>query len=75
MGCVLPLDRPPAALTPDAACLTPPTPPTLTPAIHAPAHPCMPVVRAMEILTKHCLGDRPVSLQILSDQAQNFATG
>ncbi len=33
------------------------------------------VVRAMEVLSKYCLGDRPVPLQVLSDQAQNFTTG
>lgn len=29
----------------------------------------------MDILTRHCLGDRPVRFQVLSDQAQNFTTG
>ncbi|KAK9814095.1 hypothetical protein WJX72_000558 [[Myrmecia] bisecta] len=33
------------------------------------------VVRAMEILSKYCLNDQPVSFQVLSDQAQNFANG
>ena len=33
------------------------------------------VVRAMDILSRHCLNDRPISFQILSDQAQNFTTG
>ena len=29
----------------------------------------------MEIMTRHCLGDRPVQFQVLSDQSQNFTTG
>lgn len=29
----------------------------------------------MDILARHCLGDRPVRFQVLSDQAQNFSTG
>ena len=33
------------------------------------------VVRAMDILSRHCLGDRPVGFQVLSDQAANFAAG
>jgi double-strand break repair protein MRE11 len=33
------------------------------------------VVRAMDILTRHCMGDRPVRFQVLSDQAANFTTG
>lgn len=32
------------------------------------------LVRTMDILTRHCLNDRPVSIQVLSDQAQNFAS-
>ncbi len=33
------------------------------------------VVRAMDILGRHCLNDRPVAFQILSDQSQNFVSG
>ncbi|PSC71365.1 Double-strand break repair MRE11 [Micractinium conductrix] len=33
------------------------------------------LVRTMNIMTRHCLGDRPVRFQVLSDQAQNFTTG
>ena len=32
-------------------------------------------VRAMEILTRHCMGDAPVQFQVLSDQVANFTTG
>lgn len=30
------------------------------------------LVKAMSILTRHCMGDRPVPFQILSDQQDNF---
>lgn len=33
------------------------------------------VIKAMDVLTRRCLGDRPVALEILSDQRQNFTTG
>lgn len=33
------------------------------------------VVKAMDILNKHCLNDRPIAFQILSDQTKNFTTG
>ena len=33
------------------------------------------LVRAMAVLKRHCLSDRPVSFQVLSDQSQNFAEG
>ncbi len=33
------------------------------------------LVRAMAVLRKYCLSDRPVAFQILSDQAQNFEQG
>lgn len=33
------------------------------------------LVRAIEILEKYTLSDRPVSFQILSDQAENFVSG
>lgn len=33
------------------------------------------VVRAIELLNKYCLGDRPVKFQVLSDQKQNFVSG
>lgn len=33
------------------------------------------VVRAMESLSRHCLNDRPITFQVLSDQSQNFTTG
>lgn len=33
------------------------------------------VVRAMEILSRHCLSDRPITFQVLSDQKQNFVSG
>lgn len=29
----------------------------------------------MDILTRHCMGDRAVRFQVLSDQAANFTTG
>ena len=32
------------------------------------------VVRAMDILSRHCLNDKPIAFQILSDQKQNFST-
>eukprot|EP00884_Botryococcus_braunii_P018650 jgi/Botrbrau1/5469/Bobra.27_1s0019.2 len=31
--------------------------------------------RAIDILSRHCLNSQPVSFDILSDQAQNFASG
>lgn len=33
------------------------------------------IVKAMEILSRYCLNDKPVSFQVLSDQSQNFTTG
>jgi double-strand break repair protein MRE11 len=33
------------------------------------------VVRAMEILSKYCLGDDDIEFEILSDQANLFTTG
>lgn len=30
--------------------------------------------RTMELLRRYCLGDRPVSVEILSDQSLNFHT-
>ena len=33
------------------------------------------LVKAIEIIKKHCLGDRAVGFQILSDQASNFVSG
>ncbi|KAL4422894.1 hypothetical protein ABPG75_009091 [Micractinium tetrahymenae] len=33
------------------------------------------IVRAIDIMRRHCMGDRPVRFQVLSDQAQNFTTG
>ncbi len=33
------------------------------------------IVRAMDIVSKHCLNDRPVAFQVLSDQRQNFVNG
>lgn len=33
------------------------------------------LVRAMEVLSRHCLSDRPVRFQVLSDQARNFVSG
>ena len=33
------------------------------------------LVRAIEILEKYSLSDRPVSFQILSDEAENFVSG
>ena len=33
------------------------------------------LVRAIEILEKYSMSDRPVSFQILSDQAENFVSG
>ncbi|GAB4820162.1 hypothetical protein N2152v2_007208 [Parachlorella kessleri] len=33
------------------------------------------IVRAMDILSRHCLNDRPVAFQVLSDQHQNFVSG
>ena len=32
------------------------------------------IVKAMDILTRHCLNDRPIAFQILSDKKQNFTT-
>jgi hypothetical protein len=29
----------------------------------------------MEIMSRHCMGDRPVRFQVLSDQAVNFTMG
>eukprot|EP00951_Prasinocladus_malaysianus_P049121 scaffold666116_cov52-Prasinocladus_malaysianus.AAC.1 len=31
------------------------------------------IVKAMRILRKYCLNDRPVSFQVLSDQSTNFS--
>jgi double-strand break repair protein MRE11 len=33
------------------------------------------LVRAIDILERHTLGDKPVAFQILSDQAENFQSG
>jgi double-strand break repair protein MRE11 len=33
------------------------------------------VIRCIELLSKYCLGDKPVQFTILSDQAQNFVSG
>eukprot|EP00878_Enallax_costatus_P038248 GHUV01043428.1.p1 GENE.GHUV01043428.1~~GHUV01043428.1.p1 ORF type:complete len:122 (+),score=33.77 GHUV01043428.1:462-827(+) len=33
------------------------------------------VVKAIELLNKYCLGERPVRFQVLSDQKQNFVSG
>ena len=33
------------------------------------------MVKAMQIINKRCMGDKPVSFQILSDQAANFVGG
>ncbi|GAX85793.1 hypothetical protein CEUSTIGMA_g13208.t1 [Chlamydomonas eustigma] len=33
------------------------------------------LVKAMQIISQHCLGDRPVPVQILSDQSSNFVSG
>ena len=33
------------------------------------------VVRAMDVLSRHCLNDWPVAFQVLSDQHQNFVSG
>lgn len=33
------------------------------------------LVRAIEILEKYSLSDRPITFQIISDQAENFASG
>ena len=33
------------------------------------------LVRAIEILEKHTLGDRPIAFQILSKQEDNFVSG
>ena len=33
------------------------------------------VVRAIEILTKYSLSDKPVNFQVLSNQSENFASG
>ncbi len=33
------------------------------------------LVRAGAVLRRHCLSDRPVSFQVLSDQSLNFAEG
>ncbi|KAG7671414.1 hypothetical protein Ndes2526A_g02059 [Nannochloris sp. 'desiccata'] len=32
------------------------------------------IVKAMDILNRHCLNDRPITFQVLSDQKQNFTT-
>lgn len=29
----------------------------------------------MEIMTRHCMGDRPVAFQVTSNQELNFTTG
>lgn len=49
----------------------PPAPPLPLPTRPSPA----PQVRAMEIMSRHCMGDSPVRFQVLSDQAVNFTTG
>ena len=33
------------------------------------------IVRAIDILTRYTLSDKPVKFQVLSNQAQNFASG
>lgn len=33
------------------------------------------VIRTIELLNRYCLGDRPVSLELLSNQADNFVAG
>ena len=33
------------------------------------------IVRAMRLLKRYCLGDRPVAVNVLSDQAANFVAG
>lgn len=33
------------------------------------------VIRAIELLNKYCLGDKPVQFRLLSDQQQNFVAG
>ncbi len=33
------------------------------------------MLRAMAVLKKYCLNDRPVAFEVLSDQSQNFAEG
>ena len=38
-----------------------------------PSQQCL--IRTMGILRKYCLNDNPIRLQILSDQADNFASG
>ena len=32
------------------------------------------IVRAIEILTRYTLGDKPVAFQVVSNQSQNFAS-
>ncbi|KAF6235446.1 MRE11 eukaryotic DNA repair protein [Scenedesmus sp. NREL 46B-D3] len=33
------------------------------------------VIRAVELLSKYCLGDRPIRFRVISDQKQNFVSG
>jgi double-strand break repair protein MRE11 len=33
------------------------------------------IVRTVELLSRYCLGDRPVRFRVLSDQAANFVAG
>jgi double-strand break repair protein MRE11 len=33
------------------------------------------VIRAIELLHKYCLGDRPVAFQVVSNQQENFVSG
>lgn len=33
------------------------------------------IVKAIDILSRHCMNENPVSFEILSDQSQNFTTG
>lgn len=33
------------------------------------------VVKAIQLISKYCLGDKPIPFRILSDQAANFVSG
>jgi double-strand break repair protein MRE11 len=33
------------------------------------------VIRAVELLNKYCMGDRPIQFRVISDQKQNFVSG
>lgn len=35
----------------------------------------MTLVKAMDVLARYCLNDRPVSFEILSDETENFVNG